>query len=526
MPEIDLSLGALLPDILQDMRERSQKNIYRNDPEAWAWDVLGERFWGKQREFVWSYQENRRTAVKSANGTGKSRAVGVMISHWVTTHEPGEALAIITAPKLPTIRDVCFDYLMKFYGVAAKRKVAPFPGEIRPVLNDLSWVVKNDFGKYELMAVGLKPADGSDIVGSFQGRRRERTAVFMDEAGSLHPDIFTAAEAVTTGRGSRIVSIGNPDNRGTEFFKIFNDPEYGKDWEKFTISAFDLPSLTGEIVYKDDPARQREMVETGMPDEDWIDNKRRAWGEGSGRWKAKVLGEFPDEDDSAFFSQSAIDEAHGTEIDPDDDAEIILGCDVARGGQDESVVYVNIDGRIRRVESWSKSDHVANARNIHRIALEQGATEVRVDEGGTGSGTYDNLLLLEEFQQRAYDVVAVRSGQSSPNPNRWYMNRAWHYDQFRLGMASGKIDLDIKDKQLTDEMLTQTYEINERGAIQISSKKQMAKKGIKSPDYLDAAVFSFVDVFHPGYDEEETRTYESEEIAEMLAAYADDPWPY
>jgi hypothetical protein len=73
--------------------------------------------------------------------------------------------------------------------------------------------------------------------------------------------------------------------------------------------------------------------------------------------------------------------------------------------------------------------------------------------------------------------------------------RAWHYDKFREGMKNGIIDLDGGDKSLQDELLMQTFQFNNRNALQISSKKDMRAAGLKSPDYLDAAIYSYVDWF-------------------------------
>src|SRR5690606_9698723 len=97
------------------------------DPEAWLWDVLGFRWHKKQREFVWDFVEHRRVAVKSANGTGKSRGMGELETWGICTHEPGELLIITTGPTLRQIEEVTFAYLAQNYGRAKARGFAP-PG--------------------------------------------------------------------------------------------------------------------------------------------------------------------------------------------------------------------------------------------------------------------------------------------------------------------------------------------------------------------------------------------------------------
>lgn len=513
-----LSFEDVFPDVLEEWRAKSKSRLYEHDIEAWAWDILGERYWSKQREIIDSFQHNRRTAVKSANGTGKSRLVGSLICHWVTTCEsPGDNLALVTGPALKTVRDVVWDYLNKYHGIAMLRG-ANWPGTIYSSLQDLSWR-QSSIGKKEAinMVLGLKPGDGSDIVGAFQGRRgRVRTGVFMDEAGSLHPDIFVGAEAVTTGPDSRILAIGNPDNgRGSHFYKIYNEPDAAKHWKHFTIRADELPTFTGEIVYEN-PATQAAMLNSGMPTPEWVDDKRTMWGVGSARWKAKVEGEFPDEDDNTLFSQAAIDRANGLEIRheevADDDEIRIFGVDLAFGGLDETQIYLNHNCEIRRFDSWGKATPLENARKVHELAQQNGIQEIRIDAGGAGEGVYDMLCNLDEFQNRTYSVVGILGGNASPDPTQWAQARSWHYDQFRHAMLNGEISLDIKDKKLQDNLISQTYDINARGALQVTPKKEMRKKGIPSPDSLDAAIYSAVDPFFDPQPLKETRRIDSEDI--------------
>lgn len=517
-----LSLSDVLPEVMQEWREKSKSRLHADDIEAWAFDVLGERYWSKQQEIVHSFQTHRRTAVKSANGTGKSRMVGSLICHWVTTGEqPGDNLALVTGPSLKTVRDVVWDYLNKFYNIAISNDTN-WPGTIYSSLQDLSWR-QSAVGKRQPanMAVGLKPGDGSDIVGAFQGRRgRVKTAVFMDEAGSLHPDIYTAAEAVTTGPESREIAIGNPDNgRGSFFYQIFNDEETAKHWNPFTISSFDLPTFTGEVVYPDEPEKQRLLLSSGMPTPEKIESWRAMWGEGSARWMSKVMGEFPGEDDHSMFSQAAIDKAYGKDIDEvtRKEAPLKMGVDLAFGGLDETQVYFNRGGHIRRHTAWSKATPLENTRKIHAIAKQYNATEVRVDASGAGEGVYDNLENLEEFQDRNYEVIGIIGGNGSPDPTQWAQARSWHYDQFRKMMLDDQIDLDITDLGLKDEIIAQTYDFNQRGAIQVTPKKEMRRQGLPSPDSLDAAIYSAIEPFFDEPVRKSTETFDSDMVLEELA---------
>ena len=470
----------LINESLSEMRLLSKKRIYQTDPHAWLSDVLGKRWYSKQEEIVDSFMSSTRTAVKSANGCGKSAVVADLITWIVATGEPSETLCIVSAPTLSQIEKVIFAYLKVNKGLAPE-----LPGRITETL---AWKLDGEHGS-EFLVFGKRPSD-QDIVSSFQGTRKRNTFVFLDEAGGLPTDMFTAAEAVATGAGSRILAIGNPDRRGTEFHRIFTDPKLSQDWSLHTISAFDLPTFTGEVVYAGED--QQANLLAGLTSVDWVNHKKRAWGEDSARYKSKVLGEFPDEADNTFFSQTIIDKAYETDIEDDEAVRPILGLDVARFGSDENVLYMNRGGRVRLVDKWSKVDLIETARKVHEVAQAHMARIVNVDVNGVGGGVVDALIRLDEFRDAVYDVGAINGSHASPDSARWTNARAWHYDTFRELLQKGDIDLDFEDTQLRDELISQTYKFSQRGSITMTSKDDMRKSGLSSPDSLDAAILSTI----------------------------------
>ena len=205
-----------------------------------------------------------------------------------------------------------------------------------------------------------------------------------------------------------------------------------------------------------------------------------------------MLGEFPDEADNTFFSQVIIDKAYETDIEDDEGVRPILGLDVARFGSDENVLYMNRGGRIRLVDKWSKVDLIETARRVHDVAQANIASVVNVDVNGVGGGVVDALLRLDEFSDAVYDVGAINGAHASPDSARWTNARAWHYDTFREGLADGAVDLDFEDTALRDELISQTYKFSQRGSITMTSKDEMRKSGVSSPDSLDAAILSFI----------------------------------
>lgn len=487
-------LSGIGNDVLAEWRVKSKNALYRRDPEAWISDVLGSRWHARQREVGAAFLANTRTLVKSGNGSGKSRQVSELISWGITVHEPGELLAMVSAPTLRQVEEVIFAFL-KTHMSTAKAREFLIPGTIigGPQINF------SQGGDKKTLVLGLKPAE-RDVVGTFQGIRAQgvpeldlsgKTWVLLDEAGAVPTDLFTAAESVTTGGHgeNKIMGIGNPDRLGTEFHHIFTTPQLSQDWSLHTISVLDLPTITGEIVYPDDDDKQQAMLHSGMNDQAWVDQKKRAWGETSARYMSKVLGEFPDSDDRSFFSQDAINKADDTEIKEDYENAMRLGVDVARFGEDDSMAYTNLGGRIRKKEAWSKATTNESANRIHRIAQDVGAHEVVIDAAGLGAGIADQVAA----RAVDYTVIKTLGAYASPDPTIWLNARAFWYDKFREAMMAGQIDLDlITDTQLREELLVIQYDLTPKGQLKIESKKDMAARGVKSPDALDAVIYSYI----------------------------------
>jgi hypothetical protein len=468
-----MMIDDVLDGVIGDLRQRSKLSLYQKDPAAWVFDVLGKTVWSKQREILDSLVDNTHTAVVSCNGMGKSAIAGMAGAWWVATHNPYEVALICSAPTYPQIARVLFRELKDNHKAAALRGF-PLAGHIN---QSEEWKLDDEYGT--LVGFGRRPAD-TDIVSAFQGIHRRFVMVILDEAGGIPADLYTATEAVTTTADSRVLAIGNPDRRGTEFHRIFREDD---TWNKITVSAFDTPNFTGEKI--------PEALAPLLIQPSWVERQKIAWGEDSARYKSKVLAEFPDEDDTTFFSQVAIDKGVDLDIVEDMNVPVVFGVDVARFGDDDSVIYSNRGGRLRHLATWSKSNAVESANRIHELAVAHGATEVRVDGTGLGAPIVDMLAAMCSDK---YLVISVVGSAASPDNTRWLNARAAGYDSFREALLRGQLDIEMDDRGLLDEMMAIKYKFSAKGSIQIESKDDMRSRGMKSPDRLDAAMYACLDM--------------------------------
>src|SRR5690606_15665158 len=76
--------------------------------------------------------------------------------------------------------------------------------------------------------------------------------------------------------------------------------------------------------------------------------------------------------------------------------------------------------------------------------------------------------------------------------NKWYNARAYWYDMLRSRIAGGEIDLP-EHNQLIDEFRTIRYTLRDTSML-IESKEDMRRRGVKSPDFLDALIYATADI--------------------------------
>ena len=458
---------------------------------------------------AYSVRDNKRTAVKSCHNAGKSKLAAILACWWIATHPIGEAIVVTTAPTYQQVHGIIWREISKHHQLA-KENGQEMPGYIT---QSDKWNIQTEDGNFQA-GWGRKPAD-SNIHG-FQGVHERYVLVIVDEACGITESLWTAIEAITTTGDARILAIGNPDDPNTQFGKIFNDVQVKTEWNHHTISAFDTPNLTQPAI--NDPKHPyyaRAMLDKDFPNElrplmlqpETVESWRQQWGEQDPRWKAKILGEFPDQSENSLFSQATIDKAVETVVIPDHDGRPILGVDLARFGSDVSTIYkveegyvytVDEDGKqhktdrrgkqVRFVKSWSKADGVESANMVHQTALAELASEVRIDVAGLGAPIHD---LVKNLAQTTYSVVAMNGSGPTPDNYHWKNSRAWWHDSLRDQMASGRIDLDYNDGKLKDELLGIRYHFkNNYRSLQVESKDDMAARGVKSPDHSDAVVYA------------------------------------
>lgn len=205
------------------------------------------------------------------------------------------------------------------------------------------------------------------------------------------------------------------------------------------------------------------------------------------RYRNIWLGDYEDQSDAQFISAKLVERARKAKITPNKFDEIIMGVDVARYGDDKTVIAIR-RGRDAYNEPWLTYSKLDTMETAARVAFEYDRIKPHalfVDETGVGAGVVDRL------RQLGYPVRAVNFGSKPDNlteakvankrAEMWARMREW---------LRGEVGIP-NDDQLEAELTAVEYKHDANNAILLEKKEDMKKRGLPSPDMADALALTF-----------------------------------
>lgn len=239
----------------------------------------------------------------------------------------------------------------------------------------------------------------------------------------------------------------------------------------------------------DDWLAERLTIEdTGILSEEDMQAERDS-GMSENKIRQEYYCDFEAEGDEQFIPSESVANARKRPQQSHMQDAMVLGVDVARFGDDKSVIYFRrgLDGRSIAPEVYEKIDTMQFAARVADAAHRHKADAIFVDEGGLGAGVVDRL------RQMNVNVVGVNFGSSS---DRWVEGapkaadkRAEMWASMRAWLKYGSAIPD--DDRLAFELMAPCYTFTPDNAIRLEKKDDMKKRGIRSPDIADALALTF-----------------------------------
>lgn len=394
----------------------------------------------------------RRIAVRSGHGVGKTTALSWAIVWFGITRFPQKT--VCTAPTSGQLFDA----------LAAETK-----GWFKSLPETLLGLFEIKSEEIELKAAPEKSfiafkTSKADTPEALAGVHSENVLLIGDEASGIPEQVYEAASGSMSGHNAVTVLAGNPVRSSGLFFDAFH--KLRDMWYTIHISCVGHPRISA----------------------DFVEDMKRRYGEDSNAYRVRVLGEFPLADDDTVIPFELMESAlqrdvAATKVRP------IWGVDCARYGRDRSTLAKRRGNTLMEpIMAWAGLDTMQLAGRVKALwddtMLEDRPEDICVDAIGIGAGVADRLAEL------GLPARAVNVSESPALVARFMNLRAELWWAMKEWFASRACNI-AKDEALGAELVAVKYKLTSSGKIQIESKDDMRKRGMRSPDLADAFMLTF-----------------------------------
>ena len=403
-----------------------------------------------------------RVSVRSGHGVGKTALEANIVLWFISCFKFPKI--ICTAPTLQQLHDVLWSEIDKW------RSKSPLLSQM------LEWtktyVYMKGYGK-RWFAVA-KTASAPE---NMQGFHEDNMLFVVDEASGIEEGIMEAILATLSGGNNKLLMCANPTRTTGTFFDNHN---------------------RNRGLYK---CHRVSSLDSTRTNKENINAFIKKYGEHSNVVKVRVFGDFPDQEDDVFIPLTLIEQSTLLELEQGEIKRISLGVDVARYGDDETIIASYIGGRIelpviRHGQNLMRT--VGDIVMLYRKLVNdypdyKGVITVNIDDTGLGGGVTDRLEEVKiEQRLRRLEIVPVNFGRKPPQDGSEV-----HYQDISTYMWATIKDLLeqrelslTNDEELIAQLSVRKYFVTSSGKLQLESKKAMKDRGIKSPDRGDAVALA------------------------------------
>ena len=456
-------------DWLADFLEESIP-LWQENPEIFFREVLQFEPDDWQREAANDLAHNPKVSIKSGQGVGKT-GLEAAIFLWFITCFPYPRI-VATASTKQQLHDVLWSEISKWMSRS------PLLSQLLKWTKTYVYMVGNEKRWFGVARTATKPEN-------MQGFHEDNMLFIVDEASGVADPIMEAILGTLSGANNKLLMCGNPTKTSGTFYD-----SHTRDralYKCHTVSSVDSIRTN------------KENIESLIKKYGWESNVVRV----------RVRGEFPNQEDDVFISLSIIEQC-GSKLYELDEGKgmpyIIFGVDVARFGDDETIIYRNVKGKLKIVKNRRGQDLMKTVGDIvvqyKKVIKEfpdyKGRIYVNIDDTGLGGGVTDRLREVKREQKlhRLY-VIPINAAEKIETDTKDGKDAAEHYNNLTTHMwAVIKELLENKDIEIANDdetfaqLSTRKYFLSSNGKLELESKKEMKKRGLDSPDRGDAAALS------------------------------------
>ena len=440
---------------------------YRKNPELFALEVCKFECDQWQKDVFADIAVFPKVTVRSGQGVGKTGCEAVLCLWFLSCFPYSRVVA--TAPTKQQLNDVLWAEVSKWQSKSPLLKAV------------LKWtktkvsVVGNEERWFATARTATKPEN-------MQGFHEDNMLFIVDEASGVADPIMEAILGTLSGANNKLLMCGNPTKTSGTFY----DSHY-----------------RDRGLYKCHRVSSRDSSRTNKEN---IAAMERKYGKDSNFVRVRVDGEFPKQEDDVFIPMELILASTSAMKDfeePEIPNLIHIGCDVARFGDDKTVIGSKVNEKTEIYRKRQGQDTMKTADDIamcydkllKKYPKYKRPVAVKIDDGGVGGGVVDRLRQMKRNNPQRFkqmEIFPVKFGQR--------IKHIYYYDSTTYMMSvirnllsphdeNGKpkpVELILpKDNDLIAQLSTRKYEMTDDSRQRVESKDAIKKRGGHSPDEAD-----------------------------------------
>ncbi|MBS0243053.1 MAG: hypothetical protein JSS20_12815, partial [Proteobacteria bacterium] len=265
-------LGFKMPGYVP--RPGANEKVFILEP----WQVQALTTFSKQ----WRTRNKRkpRLSIRSGHGTGKTAFLCIVVLFVLFVSGPDCKIPVV-ANSQDQLRDGMWPELAKW--------IARLPADLQ---KEIDWQKEKVVMKAcPEASFAVRRTASTHRPEAMQGIHAKTILVILEEASGIPEETIEAGSGTLSTPGAGIIAVGNPTRSSGFFYKTHTNPKMRAIWETMIVSSEDVPRARGHI---------EDIIAT--------------YGKNSNKYRVRVLGEFPLQDDDTVISLADVIAAKGRDV--------------------------------------------------------------------------------------------------------------------------------------------------------------------------------------------------------------------
>lgn len=431
---------------------------WKESPLQFVLDGIEAKPSDQQAELLYAFPRTKRITIRSGHGTGKDASASWIILNFLVTRP--YAKVVCTAPTNRQLADILWSELSKW---------------MRKSIFSDEFVVQKDkiFHKSapkEWWVRAVSPsvkASKEEQAETLAGFHGDHLLIVVDEASGVPDPVYIPLEGALTQEDNRVLMIGNMTRNSGYFYDSHFHPIIRDAWTRLHWDSRKSTNVSP----------------------DYVTYMETKYGEDSNVFRIRVAGDPPLDSENTLIPLAWAIQCMDNPVEVSEDEPLYLGVDVARYGEDSSIILPRKGLRIYPWDTFQGMNTMDLGSRVMANFIDMEAKGIACDEIGVGAGVTDWL----QKRPGGYETVfGINTAMSSSDRNKFHLLRDELWCQMREKCMKAQYSFPCatpKEREMSDNLCNElsalTYEL--RGsAIKVESKPKAKLRGVASPNIADA----------------------------------------